>query len=142
MYNKGNYSVLGCYNIRTGKYYVSFQQINKHLHEKHYFKARFYSVFNGGFSDFREFSELKLYGYAVGNSGQNKYTRQNILKYIIDNKIMTGREIISHLQGQISLRNNRRDKDFSAAISDWENDIDFVQDYIFKTKKLRKVKVA
>lgn len=37
MYNKGNYSVLGCYNIRTGKYYVSFQQINKHLHKEHYF---------------------------------------------------------------------------------------------------------
>ena len=134
--------MIGCYNIRTGKYYVSFQQINKHLHKKHYFKARFYSVLNQEFNNFRDFSELKLYGYSVGNSGQNQYTRQNILTYIIDNKIMTGREIISHLQGQISLRNKRRDRDFSTAIRDWENDIEFVQDYIFKTKKLRKVKVA
>ena len=42
---------------------------------------------------------------------------------------MSGYEIIEHLQGLISLREGRTDKDFSNAINNWREDIRFVNDY-------------
>ena len=140
--NNNVYKVLGTYNIKSGKYYVSYEQVKKHIKGKHHIRAKFHCYGNSVFENFREFSELKLYGYSVGCNGETEFVRHRILRYVIDNKVMTGTEIISHLQGQISLREYRTDKDFSAAISDWKRDIGYVQTYMMKTRKLRKVRVA
>lgn len=42
---------------------------------------------------------------------------------------MRGYEIVEHLQGLISLREERTDRDFSTAINNWREDIKFVNDY-------------
>ena len=140
--NNNVYKVLGTYNIKSGKYYVSYEQVKKHIKGKHHIRARFRCFGNSGFVNFREFSELKLYGYSVGYNGETEFVRHHILRYVIENKVMSGMEIISHLQGQISLREYRTDKDFSAAISDWKKDIKYVERYMMQTRKLRKVRVA
>ena len=55
--------------------------------------------------------------------------RHRILAHVLDNKIMYRYEIIEHLQGLIMLWEMRSDKDFSAAINDWREDIIFINGY-------------
>lgn len=83
--------------------------------------------------NYNPFSRLALYGYSVGKNGLNDEGRKQILIYIIEHQVMTKSKIISHLQGLISLRENRTDADFTSAISKWKKDIVFVNGY--RTKK-------
>lgn len=82
-----------------------------------------------GDMDFAEQSWLTVYGYKVGKSGLDAKSRHSILKYIIDNGIMSRYEIIQLLESNITLREIQYDKDFSYAISDWEEDIKFIKTY-------------
>lgn len=127
-------SMLVAYNNKTKKYYISDVQL-KYLHKKGYFpKAIFITCDSGSIpftnDNFQEFSTISLYGYSVGKNGLLQKDRRKILKHILDNKIMKGYEIITHLRGLIALREKRTDKDFSVAIKEWESDILFVSQYV------------
>lgn len=130
------YYVMAAYNSRTQRYYISDTQL-KWLHKNNIFPdAIFYRCNDGSLplvtDEFDEFSIIALYGYSVGKNGLKAEDRHNILRHILNNKIMTPYAIIEHLQGLISLREDRTDKDFSVALSDWRNDIKFVNDFAQK----------
>lgn len=123
-------SVLVAYNTKTRKYYISDVQL-KYLHKKGYFPNAIFITCDQGSKSFEtetfnEFSKLSLYGYSVGVNGLTESVRRKILKHIIDNGIMKGYEIITHLRGLIALREDRTDRDFSVAIEEWKSDILFV----------------
>lgn len=121
------------FNKRMERYYISDTQL-KWLHKKDIYPNMIFNVCNEGSrplitGDFQEFSKLALYGYSVGKNGMKAKDRHRILAHVLDNKIMYRYEIIEHLQGLIMLREMRSDKDFSAAINDWREDIIFINDY-------------
>ena len=130
---KSQYKILVAYNSKTDRYYISETQL-KWLHKKNIYPNTIFCACNDGSKplvtlDFQEFSKLALYGYSAGKNGLKTQDRRKILKHILDNNIMSGYEIIEHLQGLISLREGRTDKDFSTAIGNWKEDIIYVNDY-------------
>lgn len=132
-------TILVAYNKTTGKYYISETQI-KYWHRKNFFPKIVLNMCNDGSipmvtDGFQEFSKLALYGYKAGVHGLSETQRHRILRYVIDNKIMRGHEIIKHLQGLIFMRNQQYNKDFSVSIEDWENDIIFVEKFITEKQK-------
>lgn len=73
-------------------------------------------------------SILMQYGYNVSQTeGLSATRRQKILAVIIDNKIMSKSEIISYLDFFISQRSSRSNMEI--AISKWETDREFVENY-------------
>ncbi|GEM_PF-5860210 len=67
-------------------------------------------------------------GYNVNaDSCLSKVQRQTVLEHIITNKIMTKMAVISHLSWLIEHRSNIERYDMSAAVSKWQDDIDFVE---------------
>lgn len=73
-------------------------------------------------------SLLMQYGYNVSQTeGLTATARQKILAVIIDNKIMSKSEIISYIDFFISQRSSNSRMD--VAISKWEADRDFVENY-------------
>ena len=125
--------ILVAYSSNTKKYYISYTQLQWLHSKKSYPAARFFESSDGSESMdgnmFNPFSRLALYGYSVGQKGLNDRERQEVLSYVIDNKVMYKSKIIAHLQGLICLRENRTDKDFSDAIRKWKMDINFVNGY-------------
>lgn len=81
-------------------------------------------------SEFNESSWLSVCGYKVGTHGLLDEERHKIIKYVIDQGLMTPYEIVNLLYMNIDLREGQYDKDYSKSISDWWNDRDFiVQNY-------------
>ena len=125
--------VLVAYSNKTKKYYISHTQL-KWLHEKKIFPAvQFFDSDDGtesmsGFM-FHSFSRLAMYGYSTGKNGLEEHERRKILMHIINTNAMSRSGIISHLQGLINMREKRTDADFTVAISNWEKDIIFVDEY-------------
>lgn len=73
-------------------------------------------------------SILMQYGYNVSQtSGLSATRRQKILAVIIDNKVLSKSEIISYLDFFIRQRSNR--SNMAIAISRWEDDREFVENY-------------
>lgn len=73
-------------------------------------------------------SILMQFGYTVSQvEGLSEIRRQKILAVMIDNKILSKSEIISYLDFFISQR--QRQSRFELAISKWELDREFVQQY-------------
>lgn len=127
------YRILVAYNSRTDRYYISETQL-KWLHKRNIYPKTIFHASNDGFIplitiDFQEFSKLAMYGYSAGKNGLKTSERRKVLKYVLDEKLMSGYEIVEHLQGLISLREERTDRDFSTAINNWREDIKFVNDY-------------
>lgn len=127
------YNILVAFNTQTQKYYISDVQL-KFLHKQRLYPNAIITTCNDGSIplstlEFQEFSKLSLYGYSVGKNGLTSNDRKEILKHILDNKIMKAYEIVEHLQGLIHFREERTDKDFSKAINDWKEDIYYVNDY-------------
>lgn len=90
-----------------------------------------------GFSNFQEKSILALYGYNVDKKKDlSEQERHSILDFIIDNKIQTKYEVISRLEGNISLR--KHNPDYQLAISKWETDIEYVR----KKQKVNAIVIA
>lgn len=127
------YRILVAYNSRTDRYYISETQL-KWLHKRNIYPKTIFHASNDGSIplitiDFQEFSKLAMYGYSAGKNGLKTSERRKVLKYVLDEKLMSGYEIVEHLQGLISLREERTDRDFSTAINNWREDIKFVNDY-------------
>lgn len=106
------YKILVAYNSRTDRYYISDTQL-KWLHKENIYPTTIFHASNDGSiplitMDFQEFSKLAMYGYSAGKSGLVTSERRKILRYVLDNRIMSGYEIVEHLQGLISLRGKER----------------------------------
>lgn len=128
-----HFRLLVAYNSKTKKYYISDTQI-KRMHKHGVFpNAIFYACNDGSIPlvgvEFHEFSKLAIYGYSAGKNGLSVNDRHRIINYVLDKKIMRKYEIIEHLQGLIHLREQRADKDFSVAIRNWKDDIEYVNNY-------------
>lgn len=119
------------YCPEQNKYYIPYQLVKEFI-EKQISLSLTMKHVDDFSSSFKEFSTLSLYGYTVKQDGISESKRRDILRFIIENKIMSAGEIISHLNGLIELRSNRIDRDFSKAIRRWSDDIDFVNDYAIK----------
>lgn len=135
-----SYEIFVTYDFISGKLYMSYEQYL--YYRKCKLNVRF-SMSNTGtqladiYDSFADASELALYGYSVGyTSYLTEDDRHKILTYLIDNNIMKPYSIISHLQGQIRLKEKITYKDYSLAISEWESDIRFVDRYSKKSKKI------
>lgn len=140
-HTKIKYKLLVAYNMQTGRYYMSDTQI-KWLHKNKIFIDAIFCACNEGSEpmntlDMQAFSKLALQGYRVGKNGLSSPVRHSILRYVIDNKIMKKYEIVEHLQGLISLREDRNDKDFSLAIRSWREDIIYVNNLTSKDNVLK-----
>lgn len=127
------FRLLVAYNNKTKKYYISDTQI-KRMHKQGIFPNVIFHASNDGSIpligvEFHEFSKLAIYGYSAGKNGLSVHDRHKIINYVLDKKIMRKYEIIEHLQGLISLREQREDKDFSIAIQNWKDDIEYVNNY-------------
>ena len=73
-------------------------------------------------------SILMQFGYTVSQEeGLSASRRQKILAVMIDNKILSKSEIISYLDFFISQRQYQ--SKFELAVSKWEADREFVQEY-------------
>ena len=128
---------LCAYSKKTDKYYIAISHI------KYYAKVRkcpnailkYATSWEctepaNQIDGFNENSLLSLYGYHVGKTnGLPKKQRQVIIKHLIDKNIMTRYEITGLLQSFVELRRGREDVDYSACISDWEDDIQFIRAY-------------
>ena len=133
MQHRKKAKVVVAHNIRNQHYYMSIQQL-ENLHKKGFFPdVHIQSSIMGSLplyeGTFHQYSKLKIYGYRVGNYGLPRNVRHEILAYIIDKQILKRYKIISLLNGNIKLREEREDKDYSKAIVDWQEDIRFVNDY-------------
>lgn len=127
------FRLLVAYNSKTKKYYISDTQI-KRMHKQGVFPNAIFHASNDGSIpligvEFHEFSKLAMYGYSAGKNGLSAHDRHRIISYVLDKKIMRKYEIIEHLQGLINLREQRDDKDFSTAIQNWKDDIEYVNNY-------------
>ena len=81
-------------------------------------------------------SDLKLYWYSVSKKDSlTKKERQDILSFIIENKILSIPKICGYLSFFIKMAGNNPNKE--SAISKWEDDIDFVKNYIVGSKKIK-----
>lgn len=88
------------------------------------------------FSDWQEKSILRTYGYTVSKTENlTKQERHQILDFVMENKIMTSNQIISHLVWQIETR--KRMWNMQDAISKWEDDIRYVRQYQCINKSVR-----
>lgn len=127
------FRLLVAYNSKTKKYYISDTQI-KRIHKQGVFPNAIFHASNDGSIpligvEFHEFSKLAMYGYSAGKNELSAHDRHRIINYVLDKKIMRKYEIIEHLQGLINLREQRDDKDFSTAIQNWKDDIEYVNNY-------------
>lgn len=80
------------------------------------------------FGSWKQQSLLSVYGYSVEkNRGLSIVERQNILAFLIENKILSITKIVDYLESFIALRKNN--KNMALAISKWKTDINFVLNY-------------
>lgn len=80
--------------------------------------------------ELQDYSRLTLLGYSVGTHGKKNSVRQDILRFIIDNKMMSVSEIKKHLQFLIHYNGSR--SNMENAIHDWQEDIVYLNKYIIK----------
>lgn len=108
---------------------------NFYKNDLHFKNIKFHMRKEYNYSDFSEQTWLSVCGYKVGRNGLSKYERRQILKYIVDEELMSRHEIIDYLYGFIGLREYRWDCDFSGAIEDWNDDIKFLREYYNSDQK-------
>lgn len=75
-----------------------------------------------------EKSLLGKYGYSVKKEGPSKYERQKIIRYILENHIMSKSEIKTFLDYLISFNGKKSNMD--NAISKWQNDISYINSLV------------
>ena len=75
-------------------------------------------------------SLLKQYGYNVAqDSTLTAQQRCKILELIIDNGVCSKDAVISYLDYFINMHKNRKNNSFAEAISKWESDRDYIENY-------------
>lgn len=95
------YKIIVAYNQQTNRYYISDTQL-KWLNKKNIYPDIILKTCNEGSVPlitvgFSECSILALYGYSAGKNGLKAQDRRKILRYVLDNKILSAYEVIEHL---------------------------------------------
>ena len=125
-------TMLGTYCDKCKKYFILDTEFRKILCEGKIQTQISFSESGNQFNgmDLSPESLLRKCGYTVNaNSNITKEHRQKLLKAIIENKLYTPSKIVSHFRFLISMNNNVTSRDMSAAISKWQEDIWFLQQY-------------
>jgi hypothetical protein len=125
-------TVLGRYCDKCKKYFVLDIEFKKILCEGRIQAQISFSEsgehFNG--MELSPESLLRKCGYTVrANANISAEHRQKLLKAIIENKLYTPAKIVAHFRFLISVNNNVTTRDMSAAISKWQEDIQYLQQH-------------
>ena len=75
---------------------------------------------------------LHRLGYHVGMTGISEEKRHRIVQYALNNNVCTWRWLVNHLRTNI-LRFRTR-SGYSVAVSEWENDLLFVKEWVFQSE--------
>ena len=116
------------YCCECNRYYMDLTQYNQKFRRHEIlpnFKIYYDESIFTGYNNFKLQSELSLYGYNARKTTPKSY-RQHVLYDVISNNLMTKGEVVSHLQGLISLsepRSNMRD-----VIKRYAEDIMFIHE--------------
>lgn len=124
IYNKKILYLKVFYCKKCERYYIAQNQIDRFTKNKVIPKVRLISLEFLDYSNFREKSDLALYGYNTRKNGLNDHDRENLLSALIENKLMSEHEIISHLNGLISLHDD--DPKWDSAVRKYRDDIKYV----------------
>ena len=125
-------TILGTYCDKCKKYFVLDTEFKKILCEGRIQAQISFSESGEHFSgmDLSAESLLRKCGYTVNaNANISSESRQKLLKAIIDNKLYTPAKIVAHFRFLISVNNNVTTRDMSAAISKWQEDIQYLQQH-------------
>lgn len=124
------FNVFHCLNCN--KYYTTSQTVKKEFPLIHYpFVPLQFTNINE--LQLNEQSELKIYGYNAQKNGLSEYERKNLLLSLLHYEILTKHKIIQILQFNINF--HQSNPIFSEAISKWEDDLEFVQNYGLEKQK-------
>ena len=80
------------------------------------------------FQTFNSESLLHTLGYKVGHNGKTAKQRQNLLKIIFDQQLLSIAEMKATINHNINLFSKR--KEYSIAINDWKKDLNFLNSLI------------
>lgn len=116
---------------QCGKYFISYDEYS--------YYRKLYGIVLGNFkistspsskADFELSAEspLHLNSYTVSlSSNMSQTDRQAILRYIIDEGLLSKAEVISYLNGFINLNGKKASN--ASAVSRWKDDLDWVRNY-------------
>ncbi len=125
-----NMKIPAYYCNNCNAFYINDSSFNS-LKRKGIILCKIYDMYKLNNNDYLNLSSESImysYGYNVNeNDDLSIYQRQTILKMLVDNKIMTKSEILSHLN--YLYRRSIGLKNFRHARLKWREDIDFINDY-------------
>lgn len=109
------------------KYFINYEVIKSFI-DKNVIPALKYRLDDIGDTELNYISELRLYGYSVKADGLNNKQREELLKTLIDRKILTKQKIIQNIQFYIGFLGKKAGMD--SANDKWRHDLNFVSNYI------------
>ena len=127
------------YCFVCGKYFIEEEQFNRYKELYGIILGNFKccSTLSGGYNPFmKDHSLLNLCGYNVGQKDNlSSISRHKILRYLMENDLMSKPEIIKYLDYFISLNGSQSNK--KLAVKKWKKDLDYVN--IFRIDKQREI---
>lgn len=122
-----SYVDVTAYHCKTcDKYFINYKML-EFLFNKNIYPTFKYNVVESSWGILKPVSMLRLYGYRVRQNDLSREERQNILRQIIDYKIMRKDEIIKNIQSKIDFNGKKQGNEI--ARKKWEEDILFVTTY-------------
>ena len=109
------------------KYFINYEALQTYI-RREIFPVLTYSLEDYDQNGLRVASELMLYGYNVREGGLTREQRQKILSWIIDSGLLSKSSIIRDLQFKVNY--NGRKKGNANAKKKWQDDIQFVSQYV------------
>ena len=123
-------NVFHCTNC--DRYFINYEALQEYI-SRGIFPAFNYSMVRNANSNMKEASQLRLYGYTVREGALNGNERRSVLSWIIDSGLMTKAEIIKDLQFKVRYNGSKAGNERAKA--KWQDDIQFVSQYVFDNKR-------
>ena len=114
------------------RYFINYEALQEYI-SKGIFPAFSYTLIRDISGELNEASQLMLYGYNVREGNLSGNERRNVLSWIIDSGLMTKAEIIKDLQFKVRYNGSKAGNERAKA--KWQDDIQFVSQYVFDNKK-------
>lgn len=114
------------------KYWINYEAIEE-LIKKQFYPNFKYRIVNESWEGLKPASELMLYGYNVREGDLSKEQRQNLLKYLIDNNLMSKQKIIQNIETRVEFNGRKRGNE--NAKQRWKEDIKYVSEYTSDNEK-------
>ncbi len=121
------------YCEQCDKYWINYEAIEE-LIKKQFYPNFKYRVVNESWEGLKPASELMLYGYNVKEGDLSKERRQNLLKYLIDNNLMSKQKIIRNIETKVEFNGKKRGNE--NAKRRWQEDIKYVSEYTSDNEKI------